>query len=180
MAAGYGVRVRGAEGIGHGPSLALGVQLWRGWTAFDLQLSGQYLFRTEFEAYPFTASVQTTALRAQFGVEPRMRSSLFGLASFGLGADLARISASAASSSSSSGTRLLPRADGAQWRGAGELTLGVLWRGEVLDVGVYAQVIFAFEDVHYSAATGGREELLVSPWRVQPALSIQGRFRSAL
>jgi hypothetical protein len=179
FAAGYGVRLRGAEGAGHGPSLALGVQLWSGWTAFDLQLSGQYLFRTEFEANPFTASVQTTALRAQFGVEPRLRSSLFGQASFGLGADLARISASAASPSADN-TRLLPRADGAQWRGAGELTLGLLRRGQMLDVGVYAQVIFVFEDVRYSAATSDGEMLLASPWLVQPALSIQGRFRSAL
>jgi hypothetical protein len=94
----------------------------------------------------------------------------------GLGADLARISASAPNSSS----ELLPRANGTQWRGAGELTLGVIARGALLDVGVYAHATLMFENVRYNATTSAGEVVLVRPWRVQPALSIQGRFRSAL
>lgn len=179
LAAGYGLRWRGAEGLAHGPSLSLGVQLWRAETAIDLQLSGQYLFRSAFEAKPFTASVQTTALRAQFGVERRLRGALFGQALLGFGADLARVSASAVSANSGSAS-LLPNANGTQWRGAGELTFGILHRGEALDVGIYAQANLALEDVRYSARTGGAETPLVRPWLVQPALSIQGRFRSAL
>jgi len=178
-AAGYGVRLRGAEGLGHGPSLALGVQLRGAHTAFDLLLSGQYLFRSEFEASPFSASVQTTALRVHFGIEPRLRAALFGQVLFGLGADVAQISASAASTGDGN-TQYLPSADGTQWRGAGELTLGIVRHGDLLDVGLSAQVIFAFEDVHYSKKTSDGETPLVSPWLVQPALSIQGRFRSAL
>jgi hypothetical protein len=177
IAAGYGVRFRGVEGTGHGPSLALGMQLSRARIAYDLLLSGQYLFRSEFEANPFMASVQTTALRVQVGVEPRLWASVFGQGMLGLGADLARISASAPSSNEQ---ELVPHASGAQWRGAGELSLGVLRRGELLDVGVYAQASFMFEAVRYNATTGESEALLAEPWRVQPALSIQGRFRGAL
>jgi len=178
VAAGYGMRLRGPEGVGHGPSLGLGLQLRKGRTLFDFQLSGQYLFRTEFAAAPFAASVQTTALRVQLGGEPQLRSSLYAQALLGIGTDLARISASTADGSTGN-TR--PREDGTQWRGVGELTLGILRRGELLDVGLYAHVDFVFGDIHYSAATSnGDEALLVSPWRVQPALSLQGRFRSAL
>ena len=179
IAAGYGVRLRGAEGIGQGPSVALGVQLRSARTAFDLQVSGQYLFRSEFEAKPFDASVQTTALRVQIGVEPRLRPSFFLQALLGLGADIAQISASAASSSVG-GALLVPSADGTQWRGAGDLSLGVLRRGDVLDLGVCVQASFSFAHVRYNAATSAGEALLVKPWLVQPALSIQGRFRSAL
>jgi len=178
VAAGYGVRLRGAEGVGQGPTLALGVQLRSARTAFDVQLSGHYLFRTEFQAAPFNASVQTTALRAQVGIEPRLRSSFFWQALLGLGADVARISASAASSSAEN-ILIRPHGNGTQWRGAGELTLGVLRRGELLDLAVCAQAIFSFEDVRYGAKTGDGEALLARPWLVQPALSIQGRFRSA-
>jgi len=176
LAAGYGVRFRGAEGVGHGPSLALGVQLPGARTAYDFQLSGQYLLRTEFAADPFIASVQTTALRVQLGVEPRLGAAFFGQAMLGLGADLARISASAASSSA----ELRPSSNGTQWRGAGELTLGVLGRGALIDLGIYAQATLMFEDVRYNATTDAGETVLARPWRVQPALSIQGRFRSAL
>lgn len=178
IAAGYGVRFRGAEGVGHGPYLALGTQLHRTRTAYDLQLSGQYLFRSEFEASPFSASVQTSALRVQFGLEPQLGSSFFGQAMLGLGADLARISASAAGSNGQ--TQILPRTSGTQWRGAGELTLGILRRGQQFDVGVYLQATFMFEDVRYNATNGTNETVLLRPWRVQPALSIQGRFRGAL
>lgn len=176
ISAGYGVRLRGAEGIGHGPSLALGVQLPSALTRFDLQLSGQFLFRSAFEAPPFDASVQTTALRVQGGIEPRLWSSFFGQALLGLGADLARISASSDASSATAKART----DGSQWRGAADVTLGVLRQGEMLEVGLYVQAIFAFENVRYSAATSMGEAPLVKPWPVQPALSVQGRFRSAL
>lgn len=176
VAAGYGVRIRGPEGIGHGPSVALGVQLQSARASFELQLTGQYLFRSEFEANPFSASVQTTALRVQVGVEPGRRATFSGQVLLGLGADVARISAS--TSDADSGVR--PRPDGTQWRGAAELTLGILRHGAVLDLGVSAHAVFSFAEVRYDAATGNGETLLVKPWPVQPALSIQGRFHSAL
>jgi len=178
VSAGYGLRIRGPEGVGHGPSLALGVQLRSPRTAFALQLSGQYLFRSEFEAAPFSASVQTTALRVQVGVEPGRRSTFSGQVWLGLGADLARISSAASTSEANAGIQ--PREDGTHWRGAGELTLGIIRHGELLDVGVYAQAVFMFTEVRYDATTSVGEVLLLKPWPVQPALSIQGRFRSAL
>jgi hypothetical protein len=176
---GYGARLRGPEGLGQGPTLALGAQLRGARAAFDLLLTGQLLLASTFEARPFDASVQTTALRFQFGIEPRLRASLFGQALLGLGADVARVSASAATSSADE-LRLLPHTNGTQWRSAGELTLGIVWHGELLDVSAYAQAIFAFEDVRYNAVTSEGELPLVRPWPVQPALGIQGRFRSAL
>ena len=178
VSAGYGLRIRGPEGVGHGPSLALGVQLRSPRTAFALQLSGQYLFRSEFEAAPFSASVQTTALRVQVGIEPGRRSTFSGQVWLGLGADLARISSTASTSEANAGIQ--PREDGTHWRGAGELTLGIIRHGELLDVGVYAQAVFMFTEVRYDATTSVGEVLLLKPWPVQPALSIQGRFRSAL
>lgn len=179
VAAGYGVRLRGAEGVGHGPSLVVGLQLPGARTAFDLQLSGQYLFSSEFEAAPFSASVQTSALRVQVGIEPRFKPSLFGQVLLGVGADIAQISARA--SSSSGGAFLLaPHANGTQVRSMGELSLGVIRHGNVLDVGIIAQANFSFQEVHYSANTSDGDALLVKPWAIQPALSLQGRFRNAL
>ncbi|HYQ04122.1 MAG TPA: hypothetical protein VER96_35865 [Polyangiaceae bacterium] len=178
VAAGYGVRLRGAEGAGHGPSLVLGLQLPGARTAFDLQLSAQYLFSSDFEAQPFSASVQTSALRAQIGIEPQLKSSLFAQVLLGLGADIARISAQA---SSSSGDLLLePHSSGTQVRSMAEISLGIIQRGEVLDIGLVAQAIFSFQEVQYSAKTGGGDAVLQEPWAIQPALSLQGRFRNAL
>jgi len=178
VAAGYGVRLRGAEGVGHGPSLVFGLQLPGARTAFDLQLSAQYLFASEFEAAPFSASVQTSALRAQVGIEPQLESSLFGQLLVGLGADIAQISARA--SSSSGDLFLAPHASGTQVRSMGELSLGIVRHGQVLDVGLVAQAIFSFQEVRYSATSSEGEAILVEPWAIQPALSLQGRFRNAL
>jgi len=179
VAAGYGVRLRGPEGVGHGPSLVLGALLRGARTSFALQLSGQYLFASEFEAAPyFSASVQTSALRVQFGIEPRLSSSFFAQLLLGLGADIARVSARA--NDSKGGVALEPHANGTQARTMGELSLGIIRHGELLDVGLVAQAIFAFEDVRYSASTSEGEAPLVTPWPVQPALSIQGRFRNPL
>jgi hypothetical protein len=180
VAAGYGVRIRGPEGVGQGPSLVLGTQLRGARTAFDLQLSGQYLFASDFDAPPyFTATVQTTVLRFQVGIEPQLKSSLFGQVLLGLGADIANVSARA--NSTSTGTAMLvPRASGTQVRSAGDLSLGIIRRGELLDLGLVVQVIFAFEEVRYSATTSEGEAPLVTPWQIQPAISIQGRFRNAL
>jgi hypothetical protein len=175
VAPGYGLRVRGAEGIGHGPSLALGMQWRSAHTLFDLQCSGQYLFRSEFDATPFTASVQTTALRVGLGAEPRLGASWHLLALVGLGVDLARISAKA-----DTGSLARPRSKGTQWRGAGELTLGVWRRAADFDVGLSAHAILALQDVRYDAATSQGEVLLVRPWQLEPGLSLHGRFRSAL
>jgi len=180
VATGYGVRWRGAEGLGQGPSVALGVQLRGNSTDFDVLLSGQFLLRSAFAAEPFSASVQTSALRLRAGIEPRLRSSLFGQALVGVGADIARISASAADNPTDAAGRLSPHTNGSQWRSAADLTLGIVRRGESLDVGLYAQATFSFEDVRYSAATSDGETLLVRPWPVQPSLGIQGRFRGAL
>jgi hypothetical protein len=180
VAAGYGVRIRGPEGVGHGPSLVLGTQLRGSRTDYDLQLSGQYLFSSEFDAPPyFTATVQTTALRLLVGIEPHLKSSLFGQVLLGLGADIANVSARVNSTSTGIPV-LVPRASGTQVRSAGELSLGIIHQGALLDLGLVAQAIFAFEEVRYSAETSEGEAPLVTPWQIQPAISIQGRFRNAL
>lgn len=178
VAVGYGVRLRGAEGVGHGPSLILGVQLPGARTAFDLQLSAQYLFRSAFEAAPFSAAVQTSVLRAHVGIEPPLTRSLFGQVLLGLGADIAHISAH--ESSSAGDVLVAPHASGTQVRSMGELSLGIVHRGQLLDVALVAQAIFSFQEVQYSATTTEGDAVLLEPWAVQPALSLQGRFREAL
>jgi len=123
--------------------------------------------------------VPTCALRVQFGIEPRLTGALFGHGLLGRGADIARISAR--ESSANDGSLLLaPHAQGTQARAMGEFSLGLLRHGEVVDVGLVAQAIFAFQEVQYSAKANGGETLLVKPWPIQPALSLQGRFRSGL
>jgi hypothetical protein len=181
LGAGYGGRLRGPESLGHGPSLALGVQLPTQRTAIDLLVSGRFLFRSAFDAEPFNASVQTTALRFQVGIEPELGSSFFAQALVGAGADIAQVHASSAPSTTSGTTQAGPHASGTQWRSVGELTLGALRRTELLDLGVYAQVNFLLEDVRYSAGTDtGGEQRLVTPWPIEPGLILQGRFRGAL
>ncbi|HEX3774067.1 MAG TPA: hypothetical protein VHV51_06350 [Polyangiaceae bacterium] len=177
VGAGYGLRLRGEEGFAHGPTLALGVQLPTARTPVDLLLSGQVLFRSSFDAELFDASVQTTALRVHAGIEPRFAANFFGVAWIGAGVDVAQIHASVGGASQSN---VDVNSSGTQWRGAGELTLGVLERTNLLDIAVYAQLVFLLEDVRYSATTSSGEERLVTPWPIEPGLSLQCRFRGAL
>ncbi|HEY4104051.1 MAG TPA: hypothetical protein VGM44_09175, partial [Polyangiaceae bacterium] len=177
VAAGYGLRLRGEEGFGHGPELALGVQLPTARAPIDLLLSGQVLFRSSFDAELFDASVQTTALRVHAGIEPRFSANFFGVAWIGAGVDVAQVHASAGQDAR---TKIDVNASGTQWRGAGELTLGVLERSDLLDISVYAHLVFLLEDVRYSATTASGEERLVTPWPIEPGLSLQCRFRGAL
>ncbi len=180
FAAGYGARLRGAEGLGHGPDLDFGLQIPGKRTAIDVLVSGQLLLPSDFDADLFSASVQTTALRLQVGIEPALTSTWFGQALVGAGADIAQVHASTSQSTRSGTIRVAARESGTQWRSAGELTLGVLRHTELLDVGVYARVTFQLEDVHYSATTDTGDQRLLTPWLVQPGLCLQGRFRTAL
>ena len=180
LGAGYGAQLRGAEGLGHGPNLALGAQLPSTPSALDFLVSGQFSFRSAFDTELFGASVQTTALRCHVGIEPELGSSWFAQALLGAGVDIAQIHSGSVPSSSLGNTRTDPRASGTQWRSAGQLTLGVVRHAALLDFGVYAQVNFWFEDVHYAAATDSGEQRLVAPWPIQPGLTVQARFRSAL
>jgi hypothetical protein len=177
LLAGYGMRLRGAEGLGHGPLVAAGVRMAS--TAYGpLALVGvHWLFRSEFDAGPLAASVRTTAFRAHLGFEPALSRRVKLQALFGGGADLARIDARA--SADSTAEQIRPRAAGNQWRGALELTLGVWWQTSVFDWGATAHTTLLLGDVHYSVEAAGVEQRLVAPWRVQPGLSLQGRFRSA-
>jgi hypothetical protein len=180
FAAGYGGRLRGSEGVGHGPSLAMGFRQPSARMPIDFILTGHLLLPSTFDADPFGASVQTTALRFQIGIEPDLGSSYCAQALVGAGADVARIHASTTQSSTAGALETAARESGTQWRSAGDLTLGLFRRTEQFDFGLYAQVTFLFTDVHYSATTDTGDRRLVTPWPMQPGLSFQGRFRSAL
>ncbi len=181
LAAGYGGKLRGpGEGIGHGPSVALGVQWTTPRLAIDLLLSGQFLFRSQFEAERFDASTQVSALRAHLGIEPALGSGAWAQVLLGAGADIARVRSSSTLKSSSDALETTVRESGVQWRAVGQLDVGVLRRWQRLDVGVYAQLTLLLEDVHYSVSTDQGERRLVTPWPVQLGLLLQGRFRSAL
>jgi hypothetical protein len=124
--------------------------------------------------------VQTTAFRAHAGLEPKLARSLFAQLLLGAGADLAQIHASAGASAAAGALEIDPHVAGAQWRGAGELTLGLVRHSELLDLELNAQLSVLFGDVHYSASVDNVETRLLTPWQVEPGLSLQGRFRSAL
>ena len=178
VAAGYGGRARGSEGLAHGPSLTLGAQLPGVLSPIDLLLSGQFLFRSTFEAGSLDASVQTSVLRAQAGLEPRLSRSLRGLLLIGAGVDAAQIRSSVGASLASEETaRIEPRRAGTQWRGAGQVVMGLWWSSGLLDLGLSTELTFLLGDVHYSLSAKGREQRLATPWLVQPGLSVQARFR---
>jgi hypothetical protein len=181
LGVGYGAKLRGpGEGIGHGPSFALGVQLPTTPIAIDLLLSGQFLFRSQFAAERFDASAQVSALRAHVGIEPALGSELWGQALLGAGVDIAQVHSSSTKGPSSDSVHTSVRESGTQWRAVSELDLGVLRRWQPLDFGVYAQFTVLLEDVHYSVNTDRGEQRLLTPWPVQVGLLLQGRFRSAL
>jgi hypothetical protein len=181
FAIGYGGRLRGGEGPGHGPTVALGLQLPSRRGALNLLVSAHYLFRATLDAGSnFRASVQTTAFRAHAGLEPKLARSVFAQLLLGAGADLAQIHASAGASAAAGALEIDPHVAGAQWRGAGELTLGLVRHSELLDLELNAQLSVLFGDVHYSASVDNVETRLLTPWQVEPGLSLQGRFRSAL
>jgi hypothetical protein len=176
LAAGYATRLRGAEQLGHGPLVTAGVQVPGFASTLDALLSAQLLFRSDFDAGALSASVQTSAFRAHLGLEPALSSRVRLQALLGAGADLAQISSQVKGDSADEAVE--PRAPGSQWRGALELTLGVWWRGRLVDLGATAYSTFLLGDVHYTLAEGSGQRRLVTPWPVQPGLSLQARFRS--
>jgi hypothetical protein len=177
LAAGYATRLRGVEQLGHGPLVTAGVQLPGFMSTLDALLSAQLLFRSDFAAGKFDASVQTSAFRAHLGLEPALSSRTRLQALLGAGADLAQISAQV--DGASPGEAIEPRAPGSQWRGALELTLGIWWRGRVADLGATLYSTFLLGDVHYTLAGESGQRRLVTPWPMQPGLSLQARFRSS-
>jgi hypothetical protein len=176
LAAGYGTRFRGAEQLGHGPLVTAGIQLPGIVSTLDALLSAHLLLRSDFDAGAFNASVQTSAFRAHLGLEPALSPRLRLQALLGAGADLAHISAQAVDATPSEDIE--PRAPGSQWRGALELTLGVWWSGKLVDLGATAYSTFLLGDVHYTLASDTGQRRLVTPWPVQPGISLQARFRS--
>jgi hypothetical protein len=176
LAAGYGLRLRGAEGLGHGPLLSAGMQLPGSGGALDALISAHVMFRSGFDAGGLAASVRTSAFRAHVGFEPSLSSRVKLQALLGAGADLAQISARVAAGSS--GEQLKPRDAGSQWRAALELSLDLWWQLGRVELGAGAGASLLLGDVHYSLRADGIEQRLVAPWPVQPSLSLQARFRN--
>jgi hypothetical protein len=176
LAAGYAARLRGTERLGHGPLVSAGLQLPGPLGPMDALLSAQLMFRSQFDAGALAASVQTNAFRAHFGLEPSLSSRVKLQALLGAGADWARIRSHVAATSANE--QLTSRNAGSQWRGALELSLGVWWSTRLVDFGALASTTFLLGDVHYSLVSDGSEQRLVTPWPVEPALSLQARFRS--
>ena len=174
LGVGYGARARGAEGFGHGPEALVGVRAHVRRTAFTASSSGQLLWRSDFEASPFTASVQTTTLRLRLGVEPAFADTWHGAVELGGGVDIASIRAHASASdveTNASGTQLRPTASAA---------LGVIYARGALDIAVYGELTLLLDDVHYSVGTVDGERRLLAPARVEPGITLACRFRSAL
>ena len=169
---GYVTRLRGAEGLGHGPLLGAGVRTVSGLQA---QVSATWLLKSQFDVGGIAASIRTTALRAHVGLWSSLVSQVELQALLGGGVDWAQIDAQRADMAIS---ELRTRGSGSQWLGALELTLGVWWRSRWLDWGATASTTFLLGDVHYSLASSGVEQRLAAPWPIQPGLSFQVRLRS--
>jgi hypothetical protein len=176
LGAEYGARLRGGEGLGHGPGALLGLQLPSAQGSIDIALRAQVLLGSAFEAGPLTVSLQTTALRAELGIEPGLGNDVFLQALLGGGVDAARIRPSERELGAGEEPRVLAREPGTQWRGAGELSLGIIKRTPRIDFGIFARCSFLLGDVHYTLARASGEERLVTPWPVQPALTLSARF----
>ncbi|HYP90405.1 MAG TPA: hypothetical protein VEQ59_19670, partial [Polyangiaceae bacterium] len=169
----YEARARGGEGLGQGPGALLGLQLPAAYGLIDLSLRVQRSWRSSFEAGPLEVSLQTTALRAEVGFEPQLGGDVFFQALLGGGVDVARIRTKDSEGIST-------RAPGHQLRGAGELAIGVWQRTSLVDVGLLASCTFLLGDVHYSLSRSAGEQRLVTPWPVQPALSLRARWGGTL
>jgi len=172
----YGARARGGEGLGHGPGAMLGVQLPSARGPIDILLRAQVLLRSAFDAGPLTVSLQTTALRAELGIEPELGNDVFLQALLGGGVDIARIRPSRGELVGGSQLTIDAREPGSQTRGAGELALGISKRTPRVDFGVFVRCSFLLGDVHYSVTHFSGDERLVTPWPVQPTLAVQARF----
>jgi len=175
----YGARARGGEGWGQGPGALLGLQLPSARGAIDVLLSAQVLLPSAFDAGPLRVSLQTTALRAELGIEPALSGTVFLQAVLGGGVDVARIRPSERSVSGQQ-LRVDAREPGSQWRGVGELALGVFERTGPFELGVVARCSFLLGDVHYTLVRSSDDERLVTPWPVQPSLALQARFGGPL
>lgn len=172
----YGVRARGGEGLGHGPGALLGVQLPSAHGPIDMLLRAQVLLRSVFDAGPLTVSLQTTALRAELGIEPELGNDVFLQALLGGGMDIARIRPSHGELVGGTQLTIAAREPGSQTRGALELAAGLSKRTPRIDFGVLVRCSFLLGDVHYTVTRSSGDERLVTPWPVQPSLALQGRF----
>jgi hypothetical protein len=176
----YGARARGGEGWGHGPGAVLGVQLPSRRGPIDILLRAQVLLRSAFDAGPLTVSLQTTALRAELGIEPELGNHVFLHGLLGGGVDIARIRSSSRELVDGTPLTIAAREPGSQTRGAGEVAVGISKRTPRVDFGVFVRCSFLLGDVHYTVARSSGEERLVTPWPVQPALTVQARFGGPL
>jgi hypothetical protein len=175
LGAEYGARLRGDEGLGQGPGALLGLQLPSAQGTIDILLRAQVLLGSAFAAGPLSVSLQTTALRAELGIEPALGDDVFLQALLGGGVDAARIRSSERDVVAGE-PRIETREPGTQWRGAGELAIGVVKRTPRVDFGIFARCSFLLSDVHYTLARSSGEERLLTPWPVQPALTLFARF----
>jgi hypothetical protein len=172
----YGARARGGEGLGHGPGAMLGVQLPSARGTLDILLRAQVLLRSAFDAGPLAVTLQTTALRAELGIEPELGNGIFLQALLGGGVDIARIRPSRRELVDGSQLSIATREPGSQTRGAGEVAVGISKRTPRIDFGVFVRCSFLLGDVHYTVTHSSGDERLVTPWPVQPALALQARF----
>jgi hypothetical protein len=154
----------------------LGVQLPSARGPIDILLRAQVLLRSTFDAGPLTVALQTTALRAEVGIEPALGSDVFLQALLGGGVDIARIRPSRGELVGGSQLVIDAREPGSQTRGAGEVAVGISKRTPRVDFGVFVRCSFLLGDVHYSVIRSSGDERLVTPWPVQPTLAVQARF----
>jgi len=105
--------------------------------------------------------VQTTALPLSRRIEPRSALQYFGQALLGAGVDIGKFTPAPRRARLTTCASCCARLR-TQWRSAGELTLGVLRKGELLSTACTHKRAFSFGDIHYSVAIGHGEQAYVA------------------
>ena len=172
---GYGARYGGDPGLLHGPSLGFG---W----PFDFEAGALWLsFRAavflpaSVAASPFRLSLQTSSVRAGIAFERRTHTSLSEYAALLGGVDVTHMSSRLQSDTGDQAERY--EASHSATRVWGELGLVAgVWYRAAIDIGIFGAVDYCLSDVRYVVESSSGDRNLFSPWRLQPALFLSGRF----
>jgi hypothetical protein len=120
--------------------------------------------------------LHTSSARAGLAFEARAHGNLSGFAALLAGIDVVTINP--ISKAGASDRAEAYTASGKTTRVWGELGLVAgIWYRAAFDIGLFASLDYCTSDVRYVVESERGPDLsLLSPWRLQPGLSVSGRF----
>jgi hypothetical protein len=164
--AGYVAIHRGAEGMGDGPVVVLGVTYRGQGQTLSLSLQGRYEWPHRVDGDEVALELQTVGMRLMLGVESNPPG--FGwLARLGAGWD--RVSYMPRSLNEET----TARPGGADSRPLLGLALGGVIQGQRGSIGVLTLLELPLVDTHYDVAAQAARRIDLAPWRVQPGLAVE-------